>query len=171
VHKVLDVPNRQGVSQLFVQDEINLDGSVYQTETENLSVITSGSSPPNPAELLGSEKMVDILREVKKQADLVIVDSPPVMAVTDASVLASRVDGVLLVLKPGETHMAAARQTVDQLRRVGAKILGVVLNEVEIHRRRYNYYYYRGYYYSSKKYTEGDKEANKDKQQTEPSLE
>ena len=152
VHKLLDLPNHQGVSGFFVQDQIQLDGALQTTDTEHLQVVTSGDTPPNPSELLGSAKMTDILEALKRQADLVIIDSPPVMAVTDASVLAQRVDGVLLVLKPGETNTAAAKQTVQQLRRADANVLGVVLNEVDLQRSRYTYYYYRGYYQASKKY-------------------
>jgi non-specific protein-tyrosine kinase len=166
VHKVFDVPNQVGVTGLFVQDEFNINGSILSTDTEHLQIITSGEIPPNPAELLGSGKMLEIIEAVKEYADLLIIDSPPVMAVTDASVLAPRVDGVLLVLKPGETHMAAAKQTVDQLRRVGANILGVVLNEVDLHRSRYNYYYYRGYYQVSKKYSEETNDKNSRKKKT-----
>ena len=154
VHSLLELPNRNGVSNLFVEETPGLDGVISDTEAEHLRVVTSGTSPPNPAELLGSDKMTEILNLLQDQADLLIIDSPPVMAVTDASVLAQRVDGVLLVLKTGETQMAAAKQTVEQLRRVGANILGVVLNEVDLHRSRYTYYYYRGYYQASRKYTE-----------------
>jgi non-specific protein-tyrosine kinase len=160
VHKVMDISNRRGVSGFFVEENFQIDGVLKETDMEHLKVITSGETPPNPAELLGSEKMSAILDQLLNLSDLVIIDSPPVMAVTDAVVLAPRVDGVLLVLKPGETHMAAARQSVEQLRRVGANILGVVLNEVDLQRSRYNYYYYRGYYQASKKYTEADKEAS-----------
>ena len=157
VHKLLDLSNHQGVSGFFVQDPIQLDGSLQGTDTEHLQVVTSGETPPNPSELLGSEKMSDILETLKRQADLVIIDSPPVMAVTDASVLAQRVDGVLLVIIPGETNTAAAKQTVQQLRRANANILGVVLNEVDLQRSRYTYYYYKGYYQASKKYTTAEK--------------
>ena len=160
VHKTLGIPNRIGVSGLFVQDDISLDGALQGSEIEHLSIITSGGTPPNPAELLGSGKMTQIIDHVLECSDLVIIDSPPVMAVTDASVLAPRVDGVLLVLKPGVTNIAVAKQTVEQLRRLGANILGVVLNEVNMQGSRYKYHYYRGYYEASKQYSE---EGNKDK--------
>jgi non-specific protein-tyrosine kinase len=154
VHKVVGLPNRQGISNLFVQSQVSLNGTLQQTDLAGLMVMTSGSLPPNPAELLGSEKMFDILYQVKESADLIVLDSPPVLAVTDAVVLAPRVDGVLLVVKPGKTKMLACRQAVEQLRRVGANVLGVVLNDVEVRRSRYNYKYnyYKGYYYSYHKY-------------------
>ena len=146
VHKNLGLSNRQGLTGLFVQSPINLNGSLQETGIENLQALTSGSLPPNPAELLGSEKMVQILSEVGALVDTIMLDTPPVLAVTDATVLASRVDGVLLVVKPGVTKMAAARLAVEQLQQVGARVLGVVLNDVELGRSRYGYYRNRGYY-------------------------
>jgi non-specific protein-tyrosine kinase len=148
VHKLLKIPNRKGMSSLFVSSKVELDGSLQKTMSENFLAIPAGDVPPNPAELLGSERMFDILMEIGKKADLIVIDSPPVIAVTDSAVLAHRVDGVLLVIKPGATKMEAARQAVEQLQRAGANILGVVLNEVDFGRSRYSYYHYKGYYYS-----------------------
>jgi tyrosine-protein kinase len=146
IHKRLSLGNRQGISGVFVQPQVVLNGALQKTSVENLYALTSGTIPPNPSELLGSEKMQEIIRKVNEQADFVLLDTPPVTAVTDAVVLASRVDGVLLVVKPGSTKLAACKQTVEQLERVGAHILGVVLNDVEWKRSRYRYSYYRGYY-------------------------
>jgi len=156
VHKLVKVPNRRGFSDLFVQSPIELDGVLQETPFPNFYALPSGSLPPNPSELLGSEKMSEILDAVRERTDMVILDTPPVLAVTDACVLAQRVDGVLLVIKPGVTKLAAARQAVELLRRVGANILGVVLNEVKIGRSRYYYYHYQGYSYA---YYGGDYEA------------
>lgn len=148
IHKIIRLANRRGLSDLFVQNQVYLDGAVQKTDIQNYYALTSGSLPPNPSELLGSGKMVDIIHQLKDQADLVVIDTPPLLAVTDACVLAPRVDGVLLIIKPGVTKLAACKQAVEQLRHVGAKILGVVLNEIEIKRSRYYYYHYRGYYYA-----------------------
>ncbi len=146
LHKRFGVPNRAGLSDLFVRAEPALDPShVRSTKVENLDLMTTGGLPPNPAELINSEKMNQIIEMILGQYDLLVIDSPPVMAVTDAAVLAARVDGVVLVIRPGETRVAAARQAVEQLRRSNARLLGVVLNDVENKRTRY-YYYYRGYY-------------------------
>lgn len=145
IHKLLRLSNRRGMTELFVQSQSHLDGSLQKTDVQNLYVLTSGSLPPNPSELLGSEKMSDILRQIEGQSDLIIVDSPPVLAVTDASVLAPRVDGVLLIVKPGVTKFMAVKQAVEQLRRVGANVIGIVLNEVVYKRSRY---YYKNYYYT-----------------------
>ena len=85
VHKLLDLSNVQGLSDLFVQEHVSLDGTLQKTKTADLFVMTSGALPPNPAELLGSEKMYEIIRQVKEQTDLLVIDSPPVIAVTDFS--------------------------------------------------------------------------------------
>jgi non-specific protein-tyrosine kinase len=147
LHKIMRVSNRRGVSDLFIQPQVYLDGSLQATEAPNLVVLTSGSLPPNPSELLASEKMSEVIRQVRQRAEMVILDTPPVLAVTDAVVLSPRVDGVLIVARPGATKLAVLRQTVEQLHRVGAKILGVVLNDVDLKRTRY-YYNYKGYYFT-----------------------
>jgi non-specific protein-tyrosine kinase len=159
IHKKFGLSNRTGITSVFVQPHPKLNGTVQDTEIANLTALTSGSLPPNPAELLGSEKMFDILGLIGEEADLIVIDSPPVMAVTDAAVLAPRVDGVLLVVKPGATKLAACKQAVDQLQRVGANILGVILNDVEVNRSRYKYAYYKGYYYTYHRYYSSDSET------------
>jgi non-specific protein-tyrosine kinase len=145
LHKVMRISNRRGISDLFIQPQVYLDGSLKPTNEPNLSVLTSGNLPPNPSELLGSEKMSQVIRHLRETVDTVILDTPPVLAVTDAVVLSPRVDGVLIVVRPGITHMTMLRQTVAQLQRVGARILGVALNDVNLKRSRY-YYGYKGYY-------------------------
>ncbi len=155
LHERLGVSNRRGLSDLFVQENFHLDGIARETQSKGLRVIPTGPLPPNPAELVSSQKMNDILAALIEEADLVIIDSPPVMAATDAAVLASRVDGVLLVVKPGSTKLGACIQTVEQLRRSGANLLGVVLNDVPLRRSRYNYYY-RDYQYSYSSHYNGD---------------
>jgi capsular exopolysaccharide synthesis family protein len=135
-----------GMSDLFVQPQVVLNGEVQQTGIPNLVAITSGKLPPNPADLVGSAKMGEILDAVGGMVDMAILDTPPLLAVTDAAALAPKADGVLLVIKPGLTRLAAARQAVEQLQRVGARILGVVLNDVNIKKSGYRYSYYKNYY-------------------------
>ena len=156
IHKFLNVSNRQGVSDLFMMPKVILDGSLHLTAQECLYALPSGPLPPNPSELLGSEKMAEILRQVQEKAEIILIDTPPLLAVTDAAVLARRVDGVLLVIKPGVTKMAACRQAVDQLRRAGANLLGAVLNDVVVDNSRYYYYRYKGYYYTYYEYQYGE---------------
>jgi non-specific protein-tyrosine kinase len=156
-HKLLGVSNRKGLSELFTQPVLQLDGNVRDTNTPNLSILTSGSLPPNPAELLGSEKMHQILTQIHLQAEIIVIDSPPLMAVTDAAVLSSRADGVLLVIRPSVTKLQACKQTIEQLQRLGANLLGYVLNEVNLKRSGYKYtYYYKQYYESYRQYNKGE---------------
>ncbi len=156
VHRFLKVPNRLGLSAMFVQPQVYLDGNLQETRVPNLKVLPAGDLPPNPSELLGSERMYAIIRRVKEQADIVVLDTPPVMAVTDAVVLAPRVDGVLMVVKPGHTKLSALRTALEQLKRVGAEVLGVVFNGVQLKSYRYRYYSSSYYYYGYHEYYGGE---------------
>lgn len=129
VHREMGLSNRVGLSDVF-RDRLALKDVLQVWNGINLSVVTSGGIPPNPAELLASEKMRQILDELESQFDLVIVDSTPTI-VTDSQLIAARVDGVLLVLWPGRTNADAARSAVEQYRRVGAHLLGVVMNNIQ----------------------------------------
>ncbi|MCC6176557.1 MAG: CpsD/CapB family tyrosine-protein kinase [Chloroflexi bacterium] len=110
------------------------------TLVANLSLIPSGPLPPNPAELLASERFSSVVQAIAKEADHVLFDAPPVASVSDAAVLATRVDGVLLVVDAGRTRRDAARRAKEQLERVGARVLGVVLNNVRPERVQADYY-------------------------------
>jgi Mrp family chromosome partitioning ATPase len=123
-----------------------LDAYLQPTEIDNLSVLPSGPLPPNPAELLGSQRMAQLVGELKARADVLLFDSPPVLAVTDAAVLSTQLDGVVVVFEAGQTRRELAEKAVGELRRVGANLLGVVMNRLSRGRGGYNYYYY--YYYS-----------------------
>ena len=112
------------------------DGRLHSTQIEGLQVLPSGELPPNPAGLLGSRRMQELLDQLAHQVDVVLIDSPPVLPVADAALLAHRVDGVLLVLKASHTPRKAARQAVESLRQVGANLVGVVLNAVPTSRGR-----------------------------------
>jgi capsular exopolysaccharide synthesis family protein len=130
-------------------------------ELENVSVVTTGSLPPNPSELLGSLKMEHILDEAQRRSDVVIVDSPPSL-VADVQILAARVDAVIMVVHPGHTQADAARATMEQLQRSGTRVVGVVLNRIPRHRADY-YGGYRHYspYYSGYHYYAGGHENGK----------
>lgn len=157
LHRLFNLSNRLGLSSFFVfqsnLDKVEIPKDYIQPlKTDGLKVITAGKIPPNPAELLASDKMNALIQQMQSENEVVLIDSPPVMAVTDAAILATRVDGILLVVKPGYTKREAARQTVEQLRRVGANLIGVVLNEVDPRSGKYGYYYntYQEYDYGSK---------------------
>ena len=142
VHQTMGILNRKGLTSLLLEPEIKLDGNINIGDNSNLGILTSGKLPPNPSELLGSKKMDEVLRQIKQKTEMIIIDSPPAIAVTDASILSTRADGVLIVLKLGITEMSAARQSVEQLRKVNANIIGVVLNGVDIKKSYYRYYKY-----------------------------
>lgn len=140
-HKIFELSNHNGLSTTLVEDVTPLT-YVVKTQEEGLDLLTSGPIPPNPAELLGSKRMKQILQEVYEAYDLVLVDSPPTVAVTDSSVLAQSMDGVILVLASGEVNRDYAIQAKAQLEKVGAKIIGTVLNKVEMNTKEHYYYYY-----------------------------
>ena len=161
VHEALNLVNATGLSDLFVKPFLDLNGYAQKTTTEGLKILTSGKTPPNPSELLGSYRMKDILDGIAQESDVIIIDTPPVLSVTDAAVLSSEVDGVVVVIKPGFTKQSAVIQTVEQLRKVNARILGLVLNDVNASKSRY--YYYKNYYHYSTYYTEnGGKKKKKE---------
>ena len=159
VHRFLGIPNRLGMTDLF-RENLGMDAVIQQwanSSSTSISVITSGSLPPNPTELLGSKKMDRILAEIANRVDVVVIDSPPSM-VSDAQVLAAKVDGVLLVIQPGKTHIGAALATREQLDRAGARIVGAVFNRIP----RQRGYYYGGYRYYSPHYSHNEKYLNHD---------
>lgn len=170
VHYHMGLDNLSGLTDLLVQPEIVLNGEIQPTTIQNLVAITSGKLPPNPAEMVGSAKMGKILKEINGVADVTIIDTPPLLAVTDAAALAPRVDGVLLIVKPNVTKAAAAVQAVEQLRRVGANLLGIVLNDVNMKKSHYRYSYYKNYYHNYGKYY-GESSKGKRKKTVEPKKE
>ena len=119
-------------------------------ESQEMGILTSGSLPPNPTELLASERMGQILEELSGLADYVVIDTPP-MIVSDAQVLSPWVSGIVFVIKPGHTHSDVARTTVDQLIRANARVLGVVMNSIPRNRS----YYYGGYSHYAPNYYNG----------------
>jgi polysaccharide biosynthesis transport protein len=146
-HKIFGLPNRKGLSETLVRTEFDLNGNLHKKEgVKNLSILTTGDLPPNPSELIGSDKMLEFIQLMKSKSDIVIIDTPPVTTVTDPVILATLVDGVILVLRPGATKLAAAIQATEQLKQVGANVIGVVLNDSDNKSSRY-YHHYKGYYY------------------------
>ena len=142
-HKIFGLPNRQGVSNLFVE-EFDLETVVQATPVAGLEVLTSGPIPPNPSELLGSQKMQRLLEKVRGNYDLTLIDVPPVVAVADAAILSSQVDGVILVVKAGNTRIDMIKQGKELLENGNARVIGVVLNGMPISKDDYAYYYNYG---------------------------
>ena len=146
IHTHFGLTNRQGMSTLFALSGDGLNSVRQSTPVDGLTVVTSGSLPPNPSELMGSQKLQTILASMRNAADIILIDTPPTLTVTDASALAPSLDGILLVVRPGKTKMSALRQTVEQLRQVNARILGVVMNDVAVSGKPYSYHY--NYYHN-----------------------
>jgi tyrosine-protein kinase len=145
-HRIFSLEQGQGLTESLLAGRV--DGNLHLSEhVDGLCVLPSGELPPNPAELLGSRRMEDLLSELAGLVDLAIIDSPPLLPVTDAAVLAQRVDGVLLVLQAGVTRRAEAEHAVERLRQVNANVLGVVLNAVPMRKGGHYYYYYYHRYY------------------------
>lgn len=141
LHHLFALDNHYGLADLLVGNVQNVEDCIVRTGLDNLRLLTSGPIPPNPSELLSSKRMGAVLAEVQKDAELVILDSPPVLAVTDAAVLASKVDGVILLLEAKRTSHKAAHQACETIQSVGATILGAALTKVKIKRRGAAYYY------------------------------
>lgn len=146
LHRIFGLSNEQGLTDVLLDHSQSLDGRVQETGVENLRLVTTGPLPPNPSELLGSQRMGGLIERLKEEADVVIFDSPPALAVTDASVLGTQTDGVLLIADVGQTRRKLATQAVERFQQVGANLLGVVLNRLKPGRGGYYYYYY--YYHA-----------------------
>jgi succinoglycan biosynthesis transport protein ExoP len=143
LHQLFDLDRRrEGLTRALLEGSIN--GRLYPAQVEGLRVLPSGELPPNPAELMGSQHMQELLHGLAQQVDVVLIDSPPVLPVADATALAQAVDGVLLVLEAGHTRREAAWHAAESLRQVGANLVGVVLNAVPPHKGSY-YSYHEAY--------------------------
>ncbi|MGB9975795.1 CpsD/CapB family tyrosine-protein kinase [Thermovenabulum sp.] len=140
-NKIFYIENHIGLSN-FLAENIELDSVIQSTVIQNLYILPSGPVPPNPAEVLSSKKMKNFLEEVSQNYDYLIIDSPPVNSVADASILSTLVDGVILVTACHETEREALIVAKNQLEKVNARILGVVLNKVKENSGSYYYYYY-----------------------------
>jgi polysaccharide biosynthesis transport protein len=149
IHSALGLPNRLGLTTLF-RDSVKTEQvwKYWNDAARGMHVITSGSLPANPAELLGSDRMLHLMSELRQKADVIIFDGPP-MLVADAQIIAALMDGVILVLQPGKSPSDEARSTLEQLKRSGANVLGVVFNRIPKNSSQ-NYGGYR--YYSTNAY-------------------
>jgi protein-tyrosine kinase len=142
VHYTFRLDNHVGLTNVLTK-QVSLEKAVQSTEQENLDVLTSGPIPPNPAELLGSRSMEELLEQAFTQYDLVLFDTPPVLAVTDAQILANLCDGIVLVVSSGKTEIEAAQKAKEALANAKGKVLGVVLNNKKMKDSQYYYYYAR----------------------------
>lgn len=149
LHQVFGLPNAVGVTNALLMPEgSDLTPFLQATEVENLWLLSSGPQPPNPSELLGSHRMQEMIDELRHYADMLVFDSPPTLAVTDAAVLARQMDGVLLVVESASTREVAAKRAAQGLLKVNANVLGVAVNRISYRMAGSHYYYYD--YYENK---------------------
>ncbi len=128
LHTLFSLNNDKGLTSLFIDAKGPIEPALQTVKVPNLQVLTSGPLPPNPAELLGSQRMLDVIETLKSRADIILFDAPPVIAVTDASVLGTRVDGVLLVVQAGQTRREQAKRAKQQLEKLHIRVIGAVLS-------------------------------------------
>jgi capsular exopolysaccharide synthesis family protein len=137
LHQVFGVSDQPGLTSMVLNEE--MQPPLRPTSIANVSLLPAGPLPPNPAELISSDRFTRVLAAIGADADVVLIDAPPVAAVADATILAARVDGVLLVVDSGRTRRDTARRATEQLQRVGAHLLGAVLTNVKAEREQARY--------------------------------
>ena len=157
LHKVFDISRGPGLTHAMIED-LNDSDIIRATEIPNLYIITCGDIPPNPSEILSSQKLKNFIERMKSEFEIVLFDSPPIIAVTDASVISKMTDAILLVVKAGVTDTRVVARAIELLRQVKTHLIGAVLNGVNITGGYDSYYYYYNYYYY---YGDGGKKKKK----------
>lgn len=145
VHKLFNLPNFKGLSTYLSGEEKTLDAVMNKFNQKDLYTITSGPVPPNPSELLNSKRMQKVLDYAAENADMVIIDAPPLLPVTDAVLLSQKVDGVIMTAMTNQTKKEIFKKGVQRLKQVNANLLGSVLNKYPVGSSQY--YSYQNYYY------------------------
>lgn len=140
VHYTFHVNNTKGLTNVLTKQS-ELEEAIQDSLQENLSILTCGPIPPNPAELLSSKAMEELMNEVREKYDLVLFDSPPLLAVTDGQILASKCDGTLLIVSSGKTEIEQAIKAKDLLNSVNSHLLGAILNNKKLKNPHYYSYY------------------------------
>ncbi|WP_318617966.1 CpsD/CapB family tyrosine-protein kinase [Sporosarcina sp. YIM B06819] len=141
VHHTFHLTNGTGLSNVLTRQS-TIAEVVKASETEGLDIITCGPIPPNPAELIGSQTMKNVLEEMKSDYDIIIFDSPPILSVTDAQILSNRCDGTILVLNAGKTEKDSAVKAKESLVTSNAHVIGTILNNFKLEKSHYYYKYY-----------------------------
>ncbi|KRN33114.1 CpsD/CapB family tyrosine-protein kinase [Liquorilactobacillus mali] len=153
INATFSIANPKGLTNYLTDRDFDVNQAIYETSVDNLFVMPSGPVPPNPAELLNSKRMDLLIKALSEQLDLVIYDAPPLLSVTDAQVLSTKVEGTILVTRQNTTEKEAVRHAVDLLKHVNANIIGSIYNDVRSEGGS-GYYGYYGYGY----YGKSDKE-------------
>jgi tyrosine-protein kinase Etk/Wzc len=157
IHKVFDLNREPGITTFLSKATDDYKNLIQDTEINNLSIITAGIIPPNPSELLGSDRMTELVNQLENDWDMVLFDSPPLVAVTDATMISQEIDQIIMVVKVGQTDKKAFAHTLTNLRNVDAPLGGIIMNAVT-HKSSYGSYYYY-YYYQYYHYYGSDKES------------
>jgi capsular exopolysaccharide synthesis family protein len=143
IHRVFQLPNSVGMTSLLLDEGLAVEEALHTAEgIPGLEILTSGPLPPNPAEILESRRMDHLLESLSSRSDFVIIDTPPLLVVVDAAVLAKSAQGTLLIFDSGHTRVDSARRAIQSLSRVGVKPLGGVINRLDRERVGAYYYYY-----------------------------
>lgn len=159
IHTLFNLERSSGLSELLVGKE----STIHSVDIPELKVITAGTIPPNPAELLGSKKMKDLIEKAKDKFDTIVIDSPPLLSVTDAVEIATLSDGVIVIVRAESTPRPAIQRGIQVLTDVDAKVIGCVLNDVDFEKESYYYSYYHYYQYYYKYYGDEEKGSLKHK--------
>jgi capsular exopolysaccharide synthesis family protein len=152
LHNVFDSDRGPGLAEYLIGEIEDFNTIIHDTKIENLFIVTAGGLPPNPSELLGSDRMSVLIGQLENEWDMVLFDSPPLVAVTDASMISSEIDAIAMVVKAGQTNLAAVDRALDTMRNANAPLIGAILNGAnpETLAGKYSYYYsYYNYYYHS----------------------
>jgi capsular exopolysaccharide synthesis family protein len=152
IHAIFGIDKDNGLTN-FMVNSTPYSTILKNSFMDNLKIVTCGVLPPNPSELLGSEKMEEFIAKLKADFDMVLFDSPPVIAVTDAAILCTKVDGAFFVISSGKANRDAIIRAKSQLEKVNARVIGALLNNVDVegtYGSSYYYYYYH-YYHSAQR--------------------
>ncbi|MEW6096589.1 MAG: CpsD/CapB family tyrosine-protein kinase [bacterium] len=153
IHKMMGIESNKGITDILLHDA-DIESVLFRGKVDNLTILPCGRKPSNPAELLGSNKMKELVKELRAQFDYILIDSPPILAITDAGVISTLVDGVIFTVQAWRTQREAILRSQVLLTSAHAKILGFVLTNVEHFVPRYLYHYGYGYEYGYYHYTE-----------------
>jgi len=149
LHRLFRCRRSPGLVNVLVEENWQeaLGRAIQTTQTQGLDLLVCGDSPPNPDEMLGSEKMGHVIDYLAQRYEFVLFDSPPLLTISDAMVLAQRLDGIVLVVRGGKTTQASLKNVVELLSKTQTEIIGIVLNDIDFRRERYYYYYNSKHYY------------------------
>jgi capsular exopolysaccharide synthesis family protein len=158
LHKIFDVENNAGLSG-YLTGKHFIRNAIQKTSVDNIWILPSGLIPPNPAELLNSKKMEEMVNVVRKGYDIILVDTPPVLAVIDAVIVSTFADSTLLVVKSGKTTYKMLERAIDEMKRSNAHLLGIIFNELNVNKGDYRYMDYYSYHKYDYKNEDGEEET------------